>query len=344
MKKKALKKGVNLGGWISQFKEYDHDHFRSFIQKEDILRISDWGFDHIRLPVDYMVLEDAASPGIFLQSGFDYIFSCWDWCQEAGLRVILDLHKAPGYAFDTQESNTFEDNKEMQQHFMELWKTISTKLSSISCDSMAFELLNEVHFRSSNIWNKIVQQTVRSIRSVDKERLLLFGGNYYSSVDHLKDLVILDDPRILYKFHFYLPLSVTHQKAYWVQGLHEFDQAVEYPGIAVGLEPFLEKNPLYKNRLSEDVNIQFDKMYLRKRLDAAINFSNKISQPVHCGEFGVIDRASMATRKNWTRDMVSLFNELDIGYAYWCYKAMDFGLVDDVGEINDRELINILTK
>ena len=51
MQQDSLKKGVNLGGWISQFGEIDHRHFESFIQREDIFRIRDWGFDHVRLPV-----------------------------------------------------------------------------------------------------------------------------------------------------------------------------------------------------------------------------------------------------------------------------------------------------
>jgi aryl-phospho-beta-D-glucosidase BglC (GH1 family) len=48
----SLKIGINLGGWISQYKYFDPRHFDTFITKEDIRRISDWGFDHIRLPID----------------------------------------------------------------------------------------------------------------------------------------------------------------------------------------------------------------------------------------------------------------------------------------------------
>jgi hypothetical protein len=62
-----------------------------------------------------------------------------------------------------------------------------------------------------------------------------------------------------------------------------------------------------------------------KRLQPAVAFSHSLKQPLHCGEFGVIDRANRQTRINWTRDMVSLFEENGFGYAYWSYKAMDFG-------------------
>ena len=55
---KGFQKGVNLGGWISQFKEYDVNHFKSFITEKDISDIASLGFDHVRVPVDYNVLED----------------------------------------------------------------------------------------------------------------------------------------------------------------------------------------------------------------------------------------------------------------------------------------------
>ena len=72
---KGFQKGVNLGGWISQFAKYDHEHFRSFIQKKDIAYIASLGFDHVRLPVDYNVLED--EEGNPLETGFGYLRSCF---------------------------------------------------------------------------------------------------------------------------------------------------------------------------------------------------------------------------------------------------------------------------
>ena len=54
----GYKNGVNIGGWISQFGTYDEDHFDTFIVESDIKEISEFGFDHVRVPVDYMVLED----------------------------------------------------------------------------------------------------------------------------------------------------------------------------------------------------------------------------------------------------------------------------------------------
>lgn len=77
-------KGVNLGGWISQFAKYDVKHFETFITREDIKNISELGFDHVRVPVDYNVLED--ENGKIIEKGFSYLENCRNWCEEFGLK------------------------------------------------------------------------------------------------------------------------------------------------------------------------------------------------------------------------------------------------------------------
>lgn len=57
--------GVNLGGWLSQC-DYSKERLEHFIVEEDIKRISDWPVDHVRLPIDYNVLQD--QDGTFIES------------------------------------------------------------------------------------------------------------------------------------------------------------------------------------------------------------------------------------------------------------------------------------
>ena len=53
----TLKKGVNLGGFLSQCSEYTTEHYETFITESDLDTIVDLKFDHIRLPIDYEVIE-----------------------------------------------------------------------------------------------------------------------------------------------------------------------------------------------------------------------------------------------------------------------------------------------
>ena len=92
MKKfEGFQKGVNLGGWISQFDKYNIEHFDTFITEKDIEYIANLGFDHVRVPVDYNVLED--EEGNVKENGFGYLQSCLDWCKKYGLHMLIDLHE-----------------------------------------------------------------------------------------------------------------------------------------------------------------------------------------------------------------------------------------------------------
>jgi hypothetical protein len=140
-------------------------------------------------------------------------------------------------------------------------------------------------------------------------------------------------------------LTVTHQKAPWIPPIVEYNRQLDYPGQeAEGLEKIVRKYPKDTHRLDREVDIRFDKQYLRAALQPAVDFSQRIGQPVYCGEFGVYEGAPMSTRLNWTRDFIELLNQSNIGRAIWTYKALDFGLVDQDGKVINQDLVKIAAK
>lgn len=146
-------------------------------------------------------------------------------------------------------------------------------------------------------------------------------------------------------FHFYLPLTVTHQKVPWIPPIVEYNRQIDYPGHeATGLEDIVRRFPKDTHRLDREVGIPFDKEYLHAALQPAVDFSERIGQPVYCGEFGVYEGAPMPTRLNWTRDFIELLNQFHIGRALWTYKALDFGLVDKDGKVVNQKLVEIASK
>ena len=90
--------GVNLGGWLSQTADTSKAHYDNFITEEDIAYIASLGLDHVRVPVDYTLLEE--EDGTPKTEGYSYLDNCVTWCRTHGIRMILDLHKTYGYSFD----------------------------------------------------------------------------------------------------------------------------------------------------------------------------------------------------------------------------------------------------
>ena len=66
---KGYMHGINLGGWLSQC-DHTKERYDTFVVEDDIKKISEWGLDHIRVPIDYELVED--KEGNYLEEGFEY--------------------------------------------------------------------------------------------------------------------------------------------------------------------------------------------------------------------------------------------------------------------------------
>ena len=210
----GYEKGVNLGGWLSQC-DYSKERLEHFIEEEDIRRLSTWGLDHLRLPMDYNVLRE--ENGTFKKDGFDYVKRAVEWCRKYGLNVILDLHKTAGYSFDKgEQEHGFFAEESYQEYFYTLWEEIARKFAGYG-DQVAFELLNEVtDEKTMDAWNRISQECIRRIRKITPTVKILVGGYWNNSVTAVKDLAMPADENIVYNFHCYEPLIFTHQGAGWI--------------------------------------------------------------------------------------------------------------------------------
>lgn len=341
-KMQGYRAGVNLGGWISQYGKHSYEHFDSFIGEQDIKQIASWGMDHVRLPIDYPVLEDDDTPFKYKEDGFKYVDKCIQWCKKYGLNVILDLHRAPGFSFSTLEENRLFDDVFLQERFIKLWQYFAKRYIAEK-DNVAFELLNEVVEPTSDRWNTLAHRTVEAIREIDQDRIVIVGGNSYNSIFTLKEIQLFDDPNVVYTFHYYEPLLFTHQKASWVNICAEFNQGQEYPGRFVGLKEFLRKRPEYKGWESQ-LEVINDRRLMEKNLKVAEEFINSTGKELYCGEYGVISDAPLQSRINWHRDFVELTKKLNIGRACWSYKQMNFGLVDADGYVISDELVEIVSQ
>ena len=133
--------GINLGGWLSQC-DHTKERYDTFITEEDIERIKGWGLDHIRIPVDYDLVEE--KDGTYREEGFGYIQKAIDWAGKYELNMILDLHKTFGYSFDAGEAESgFFENEKYQERFYRLWEQFAERFGKYA-DRLCFELLNEI--------------------------------------------------------------------------------------------------------------------------------------------------------------------------------------------------------
>lgn len=334
-------KGINLGGWLSQ-NTLTSEHLNTFIQESDIAYIKRLNVDHIRVPMDYSIIEN--EKGEEIKEGYSYIDNCIIWCKKYNLNMILDLHKAPGYIFDDFENcNDFFTNKNIQDRFTNLWIKLAKRYGKYH-DMLAFELLNEVvDCAYKDVWNDIVERTIKAIREYAPTSWILVGGTRFNSIVSIKELRKPYDNKIVFNFHCYEPLIFTHQGAYWINGMPR-DFRITYPKTLKEYDDLSHQHLPIQNRgvLDGKGEIMCSKDFFLEFFKEAIEVSRKYDVPLYCGEYGVIDLADPEGTLNWYKDIHSAFETYNIGRAMWSYKKMDFGLIDDHYSSIREELIDNL--
>lgn len=341
--KERYYKGVNLGGWFSQCKEYSQKHYADFILEEDIKQIKTLGFDHVRLPFDYHLLMETETSSSYLESGFTHLGRALSWCRKHGLNVILDLHKAPGYSFDTKTENQLFEDPKLQDKLIHLWVALAEKYKDDYGDEVIFELLNEIVEPDNSRWLILATRLINAISSVDAKRYIMIGGNNYNSCSDLKYLPLYENDRVVYTFHFYEPLMYTHQKAYWFDKAVRYDQTLEYPGEYHHVEAFVTEYPQYEDMYQLEKE-GLNKAVIKRHMQPAFDFIARTDKPLYCGEYGAIALSDMKSRVNWHGDVMALFDEYEIGSGCWTYKEMDFELIDEEGKPLSDELMAILSR
>jgi hypothetical protein len=267
--------------------------------------------------------------------------------------VIIDLHDAPGYHFLGIQAggNALFSSTENQDQLADIWKTIAARYKD-SGDHVRYELLNEVDSKTPEEWNNLADRLIQTIRTVDTRHWIVVGGLEANHVNRLKDLRCFEDSKLVYTFHMYEPLLVTHQKASWVFFGPFMDRNLPYP-CPKGLYNEVVRGMIdnisaatggYVPQTDPFITEDIDKAYMRQKMAAAFDFVRDTGLPLYCGEYGVIDFADTESRANFVRDVSELCLEYGIGRAMWSYKEMGFKLVDSNGNPVSETLVKAAVK
>ena len=332
----GYKQGVNLGGWYSQC-DYSLERLDNLIES-DFERMAKWGFDHVRLPIDYNIV--IKPDGTLINDGFDRIEKVIKWAIKYNLNVVLDLHKTLGYSFDEGENETgFFTSSEYQNVFYAFWDEMVRRFSKYEKNVM-FELLNEVTDKEYlDSWVNIYKTAIARIRKTLPTIKILIGSYWYNSVWTVKDLEGPFDENTVLSFHCYDPQLFTHQRAYWQKTMPS-DFVTEYP-VNYG---FLrdKSREIYGNaEMFEgfDEHKLIDTEFFEHIFKTAIETAEKFGTPLYCGEYGVIDRADIDSTLRWYKDIHEVLRRHNIGHALWSYREMDFGFADSRMDSIREEII-----
>ena len=186
----------------------------NYITRDDIAFIARQGANTIRLPFNYRLFTDEDYMGRSKdQDGFARIDSVVNWCRAAGLYLILDMHDCPGgqTGDNIDDSHGYPwlfESEPSQQLFCNIWQRIADRYKDEPV-ILGYELMNEPiapYFENKEDLNKklepLYMRTVKAIREVDPNHIILLGGARWNSDFYMFTDWKFDD-NIMYTCHRY---------------------------------------------------------------------------------------------------------------------------------------------
>ncbi len=256
----VLLKGINLGNWLVpegymfklkktnspgliskgfsemvgpyQIKDLWRKHLTNYITQDDITFLKKQGFNHIRLPFHYKLLNDEDYLGEN-KHGYRYIDSTVKWCKEVGLSVILDMHCAPcgqtGDNIDDSEGFPFlMESKECQDEFVRIWSELSSRYKDEK-QIIGYGLINEpiAHYfvtEDSSLNDHLMplyKRTVEAIRETGDQHIIMLSAPQWNT-----NFGVFDQPfddNIIYEFHKYWMPPVQEEVQWYVDYSNKYN-------------------------------------------------------------------------------------------------------------------------
>ncbi len=318
-----MKRGINLSHWFSQTRLPDHPPLPA--TATDMQLIRSLGLDHIRLPVDPVFLREFPEGGPLNTAALKQMDAAIQLALAHGLNVVVDMHPRPDF------KEQLENEPEFFNSFLEFWKILAAHLANYDAEHLALEILNEPMVKDPVQWQAMADELHGAIRTAAPKHTIIIGGAEWSNAEMLRQLVPVDDPNVVYTFHFYDPHVFTHQGARWGEPAWLELKGVPYP---------LKKNQgaeIVQNISNEDtlavfqdyIDQQWDAEKIKGQLAEAAAWAEAHGVAVWCGEFGVYRAYSDPDdRARYLHDVRTALELQGIGWTMWDYQG-SFSLVEE---------------
>ncbi len=312
-----IRRGTNISHWLSQSKARGVQR-ANFFTEADVRLIAQLGFDHIRIPIDEEQMWD--EQGRREPEAFRLLDAGLDWCEQYGLRAIVDLHILRTHYFVTSENPKLFSDPAETPRFAGLWEELSDHLRRRANDQVAYELMNESVARDPADWNRVAMAGFQAIRQREPQRTIVLGSNEWNQTHTFDVLEVPKDSNLILTFHYYRPMLITHYKAAWWEGGF-WAGPVHYPGKPIAEEDMHYINPVFLDRTGQWSNEVWNIDRIEQDFQLPLRIAKETGHPLYCGEWGAIYHTPLPLRLAWYKDMLTLFKKYNICWANWDYKG-----------------------
>ncbi len=144
-----------------------------WIAEGDLRRARDLGFNALRVPFSYRILEEDSRPYAYKEGGWRLLDRVVGWCRDLDLYCILDLHRAPGgqTGAGLDEGRLWSDEAYVNRTEA-LWRAVTLRYKDRP-EVAGFDLLNEpIAAPSAGALVRLYDRLYRAVREADPGRIL----------------------------------------------------------------------------------------------------------------------------------------------------------------------------
>ncbi|MCQ1835433.1 glycoside hydrolase family 5 protein [Neorhizobium galegae] len=295
---KALGRGVNFGGTLEAPSE---GAWGGRLSTELFAAVRQGGFQTIRLPVRFSSHAALSEPYKLDEAFMKRVDFAINNALSRGLNIIIDFHHYHEMDGDPIEAEEVAIGLEKsRERFLAIWEQLARRYQSLPNDKVLFEIYNEPHGKTEEVWNDLLAKALAVIRKTNPYRFLIVDPAEWSTAWGLEKLAIpADDRRLIVTIHNYAPFKFTMQGAGWIEGSR----------------PWLGTSCCEKTQIEE----------IRTPLDMAVEWGKKNDRPIFVGEFGSNSLAYYPDRVTYTRIMREEIERRGMSWAYWDFASHEFG-------------------
>lgn len=326
--------------WMKYFPYKNDGMFR----EDDFRWIRDWGFNWVRLPMDYRFWTDPQDLLKINEEKVAPIDRAIKLGEKYGIHVNVCLHRAPGYCIlDTmdesltgihitkEKSSVFTDQK-MLDAFVYQWSYFAHRYKGISREKLSFNLVNEplimpsgeeieqlkkagksspadifnpeILQRHASDYTRVAEAAIAEIRKQDPQRLVVTDG-YIAGTAVIPELF---STGVMQSCHTYHPMQVTHYQCEWARGM------------------LSDKTPVPTWPARDAKGTVIDRAVLARTF-APWSEPAAHGIPIHFGEMGCYKHTPPEVVLSWFDDTLSVIGDLHSGFALWNFRG-PFGVLD----------------